>query len=533
MDYYKLLKLKREPFSNSPDPVFFFKSRRHLECLQQLELSVRLRRGLNVVIGDVGTGKTTLCHQLIRQLDREEKFKSFLMLDPSFRNPRDFLRNAAAMFLGEIESDASDWELKEKIKHYLFTKGVNENKIVVLIIDEGQKTSYACLELLREFLNYETNQHKLLQIIIFAQDEFADTITDLPNLSDRINHCHVLGPLDFRDTKAMIQFRLMRASENNSTSTSLFSFPAMFAIYRATGGYPRKIINLCHKVTLALIIQDRSRAGWLLVRSCIHKALPRQSRKWHWATATVISCTAAVFLLLPFSPSPYKITMPWNWSEATQAFTSTDTLPPENGAIRVKIDKASLDAGKAPPVSIQNPSKKPAGEAIKASPVPTRESSSPKMLGKITVKEKTETVGDMIVAIYGSFEEGKYLDAVARANPHIPDLNIIEIGDEINFPAIPLKPIWPFHSRYWVKVDHYETLDRAYQFFKSYPNDAPPARIIPYWNRENGLAFAIVLKKYYNNKSLAHDAMISLNTTGGKCLTQWRNNTVFFAELPR
>jgi general secretion pathway protein A len=355
MDYYKLLKLKREPFSNSPDPLFFFKSRRHLECLQQLELSVRLRRGLNVVIGDVGTGKTTLCHQLIRQFDREEKFTSFLMLDPSFSNPRDFLMNVAAMFLGEVESDASEWELKEKIKHYLFAEGVNEDKIVVLIIDEGQKISYACLELLREFLNYETNQHKLLQIVIFAQDEFADAIHDLPNLGDRINHYHVLGPLDFRDTKAMIQFRLMRASQKNSNGISLFPSRAMFAIYRATGGYPRKIINLCHKVTLALIIQDHSSAGWFLVRSCIQKALPRASRKWHWATATAISCAAAAFLLLPFSPSPYKISMPWNWHEETQAFTSFNTLPSENHAIRVKIDQDSLHAGPAPSVSKKIP----------------------------------------------------------------------------------------------------------------------------------------------------------------------------------
>ncbi|MFW6147548.1 MAG: ExeA family protein [Thermodesulfobacteriota bacterium] len=354
MDYYKLLKLKREPFSNSPDPVFFFKSRRHLECLQQLELSVRLRRGLNVVIGNVGTGKTTLCHQLIRQFDREKKFKSFLMLDPSFNNPRDFLLNVAAMFLEEVEADASDWELKEKIKHYLFTKGVSEEKIILLIIDEGQKISYACLELLREFLNYETNQYKLLQIIIFAQDEFADALNDLPNFADRINHCHVLGPLDFRDTKAMIQFRLLRAGGNGRTGTSLFNFAAMFAVYRATGGYPRKVINLCHKVTLALIIQDRSRGGWFLVRSCIQKALPGQSRKWQWAAVTAIGITAAL-LLLPFSPSPYKIKMPWNWHEETQAFTSVDTLHSENHTIRIKIDKNSLDLRETPSVSRQIP----------------------------------------------------------------------------------------------------------------------------------------------------------------------------------
>ncbi|MGD8724773.1 MAG: type II secretory pathway protein, partial [Desulfobacterales bacterium] len=66
MDYFNILNLKQEPFSNSPDPDFFFHSREHRECLQKLELSLLLRRGLNVIIGDVGTGKTTLCRQLIR-----------------------------------------------------------------------------------------------------------------------------------------------------------------------------------------------------------------------------------------------------------------------------------------------------------------------------------------------------------------------------------------------------------------------------------------------------------------------------------
>ena len=65
MDYFTILNLNREPFSNSPDPDYFYHSRQHLDCLQKLELSLHLRRGLNVIIGDVGTGKTTLCRQII------------------------------------------------------------------------------------------------------------------------------------------------------------------------------------------------------------------------------------------------------------------------------------------------------------------------------------------------------------------------------------------------------------------------------------------------------------------------------------
>ena len=95
MDYFRILNLSKEPFSNSPDPEYFFQSRQHLECLQKLELSLRLRRGLSVVIGDVGTGKTTLCRQLIRRFADENEVESHLILDPNFSSPSEFLATVA------------------------------------------------------------------------------------------------------------------------------------------------------------------------------------------------------------------------------------------------------------------------------------------------------------------------------------------------------------------------------------------------------------------------------------------------------
>ena len=100
MDYFSILNLKQEPFSNSPDPDFFFHSREHLECLQRLELSLLLRRGLNVIIGDVGTGKTTLCRQLIRRFARRDEINTHLVLDPYFVDAYEFLSSVGKMILG-------------------------------------------------------------------------------------------------------------------------------------------------------------------------------------------------------------------------------------------------------------------------------------------------------------------------------------------------------------------------------------------------------------------------------------------------
>lgn len=87
MNYFKVLGLVKEPFSNSPDPEFFFQSRKHVSCLQKLEIAVRMRRGLNVVMGEVGTGKTTLSRQLIRKFSEDEGIETPPDTRPRFQKP--------------------------------------------------------------------------------------------------------------------------------------------------------------------------------------------------------------------------------------------------------------------------------------------------------------------------------------------------------------------------------------------------------------------------------------------------------------
>ena len=196
MEYFKILDLKKEPFSNSPDPELFYRSRNHVEGLQMIEMAIRLRRGLNVVLGEVGTGKTTMCRKLIQQISSTSaanEIEIHLILDPSFSSPREFL----SIITGELglslpDNTMSEWQMKENIKKSLFDKGVEEGKTVALLIDEGQKLPGFCLEILREFLNYETNDSKLLQIVIFAQKEFREKINEQKNFANRINLCYSL-----------------------------------------------------------------------------------------------------------------------------------------------------------------------------------------------------------------------------------------------------------------------------------------------------------------------------------------------------
>jgi general secretion pathway protein A len=321
MDYFRVLDLNREPFSNSPEPEFFFPAPQYAACLQHLELAIRLRRGLNVVIGEIGVGKSTLCRQLILRLSAQQEdrqqIETHLILDPSFGAPREFLSTVADLLeIPPFDPQETDWHVKEQIKNALFKKGVEEKKIVVLIIDEGQKLPDFCLELLREFLNFETNEYKLLQIVIFTQPEFSKILKEHASFADRINHHGFLGPMTGKQTSEMIRYRLRKAA--NGAPPALFTRWALRAIYRATGGYPRKVITLCHHLILAMITQQRTKADRDLVRSCLQIKPPARPPKVQWA----MTASAAILLVLFLS-------FLWNWGTLWRPYSGEGQRKPE------------------------------------------------------------------------------------------------------------------------------------------------------------------------------------------------------------
>ena len=153
MTYYTALRLEREPFSTSPDPNFFFPSSGHITALNRLEIAIRLKRGLSLVLGDVGTGKTTLSRTLFQSFSGEEDEYIFhMILDPDFKSEYQFLAHLTKMF-GVAPFFRSSIDLRDAIEKYLFQKCVEEQKTVVLLIDESQKLTQPLLEILRTLLN--------------------------------------------------------------------------------------------------------------------------------------------------------------------------------------------------------------------------------------------------------------------------------------------------------------------------------------------------------------------------------------------
>ncbi len=277
MSYYKILGFEKEPFSTSPDPHYFYLSKEHEQALTNTLIELRLRRGLSVILGDIGTGKTTLSRKLIQELKSRRDVIFHIILDPTFENEHVFLRSLARNFQIPINesSESVSLDIRDALERFLFQKGVTENKSVVLIIDEAQKLSDRSLEVLRVLLNYETNEYKLLQLVLLGQTELHEKICNIPNFFDRISFKYMLNPLSLQETEEMINFRIRKAGYK--AKMHLFLKDAITEIHQATQGYPRRITMLCHRALKELvmrnksvvnasviedIIQNEMRAGW-------------------------------------------------------------------------------------------------------------------------------------------------------------------------------------------------------------------------------------------------------------------------------
>ena len=501
MDYFKILNLKTEPFSNSPDPAFFYRSEEHIACLQKLELAVRLRRGLNVIIGDIGTGKTTLSRQFILQNKDDGNLEIHLILDPSFSSPIVFLNHISGFF-GLPEAD-SEWQLKENIKNYLFKKGVDDGKTIIIVIDEGQKIPEFCLEILREFMNYETNEFKLLQVIIFAQNEFREIMEKHANFADRVNICAYLNPLSFKETKALINFRLKQASDEGRLP-SLFTLPAYWSIFKLSGGRPRKIIQLCHKLLLSMIIQNRSKINSAMVKACFHATELPRTNKAKWA-AVIVGVAVLIFAAI------FSLNLNWKKPVLPQAGIQDKSQPAPSLSIQ-KSEAVSSPESLEPIVKVD-----PKPEQVKG-----------KLLGKVTIT-RGETVNRLIKSIYGT-NTGNIFREFADANPGIKNFNRVLAGQEISFPQVRINLSESVSRMFWVKYGEFDKLEKAYIQYKKFRRDKIAVKLINFSDASGNLKFTILSDKGFANEDAARRI---LNSSGipGNSIIKLNKNNIYYSDM--
>ncbi len=243
--YVEFYGLKELPFALTPDPRFIYFTPSHTEAMANLHYGIESGKGLVVVTGEVGTGKTTILRWMMQRLDRT-------VLVAYIFNPRlsatDFYHHAASLL------DVQKWETKSELLVSLgqaldwrHSRGLR----TVLIIDEAQGLSPNVLEEIRLLSNFETDTAKQLQIVMTGQPELRDVLNNpgLRQLKQRVALRCVIKPLpNVEETDRYITSRLL---VSGAKRTNIFLADAVDYIYRCTQGIPRNINNLCDNALLA------------------------------------------------------------------------------------------------------------------------------------------------------------------------------------------------------------------------------------------------------------------------------------------
>lgn len=448
--YHNFYGLRESPFALTPDPKYLFLSEAHKEALASMTYGVQERKGFVLILGEAGTGKTTLIRHILGQLGTNIRSV--------------FIFNSVGSFNNLLEMMFRDLDLStdrrrrgsmvDTLNEYLLLETA-AGRYVVLIIDEAQHLSSVVLEEIRMLSNLETASSKLLQIILVGQPELAEKLgsLNLRQLRQRISLVTELTPLTFDETVRYIAHRLEVAGHKGD---GMFTRGALAEIYRVSGGIPRLINVICdqslvmgygagaHRITRRIVktvVKDRS-------AFCRSASSPAPFPLRHILRKPLAGAATAMLVLLIgvgllfgsrpagdfFKPSGGSV------GETTDADTVVEELavhspksgPPERILPERRVTIPESGAGQ---IVLAHSSQ--SSDRIVAS-VPDASVLSPASSEehKVTV-ERGDTLAALIIRVYGRADY-TLLDFVKMANPAVNTIDVIKDGQRIVFP--PFQP---------------------------------------------------------------------------------------------
>jgi general secretion pathway protein A len=262
LEYYRL---KEPPFDITPNPRFLFYSAKHREAFNHLLYGIRERKGFVQMTGEVGAGKTTLCRAMLEELD--DHYATALILNPVMS--ADELMKAIAVELGLAVKGLDRLDTIAAINQFLLQQ-VERRKETVLIIDEAQDLTDELLEQVRLLSNLETDNRKLLQIVLMGQPELRDRLNNhrLRQLRQRITVRYHLLPLTRDEVIRYVQHRLHVSGGN---ATPYFTRPALWRVHHYSQGIPRLVNAVCDKALLAGYVQQSERIDFRTVGRAVRE----------------------------------------------------------------------------------------------------------------------------------------------------------------------------------------------------------------------------------------------------------------------
>jgi len=263
--YEEFYGLTEPPFNITPDPRYLYFSRRHREAYEHILFGIDQRKGFIQITGEVGAGKSTLCRAVLEALG--EGVSTALILNPVLTQIQ--LLRTIVRELGLEDCGNDRVRLQQRLNAFLLERAAADQE-VVLFVDEAQDMSDELLEQVRLLSNLETDERKLLQIVLIGQPELRAKLArpGLRQLSQRITVRYHLGPIGRSETESYILHRLEVAGANGRPT---FSRWALAAIYRHSRGVPRLINAICDKALLCGYVEGCDRLGWHHVRRAVRE----------------------------------------------------------------------------------------------------------------------------------------------------------------------------------------------------------------------------------------------------------------------
>jgi general secretion pathway protein A len=254
--YTEYFKFSGLPFQLTPDARFFFGSTGHSKAMAHLTYGLGQGEGFIIITGEIGAGKTTIVEHLFQQLD-SKKYVAARITNTQL-GADDTLRMVASAF-GISQEGADKATLLRRFEAFL-TRIHQHGQRALLVIDECQNLSVPALEELRMLSNLQVQGKTPLQSFLVGQPQFRDTLgrEELDQLRQRVIASYHLGPIDQAETRRYIEHRLRTVGWNDNPR---FSDAVFAAIYRHTGGVPRKINTLCSRLLLFAFLEERQQLG--------------------------------------------------------------------------------------------------------------------------------------------------------------------------------------------------------------------------------------------------------------------------------
>ncbi len=495
--YEQYYGLKEKPFSLTPDPEFLFVNKHFRGALDNVIYGIERQEGFTTIVGDVGTGKTTLCWALLGKLDKS--IRTALILNPLL-NEEDMLKailqdfgvrprryeSAPAPSEAELPYDPiwmqglSRKELIDELNYFLLA-GSEDGVFNILIVDEAQNLSLPVLEQLRILSNLETAKKKLLQIIFVGQLEFRQKLSlpQLQQLDQRITIRYTLKPLSKQD---MVQYIEHRLAVSGSKGNVGFTPGALRRIYTYSKGYPRLINIICDRSLLA----GYSERARMITSRLVSKAARGIRGKAKGVRAPIIgplrlivplAALTALTLLASLCFLIWRGSMPYRShslsapSSVLAAVKQPSDPPPAAGALLPDPPPASATGDLQ--ISPAGASPAPAPETVVRAPSPVSE--APAKMGDTSLvpaaAEATREDGPPVAAnmkesaVRVSCPEfaGKYLlqlhslGAKDRADAALADLQKKGYSAFVRIEEVPKGKPW-----YVVYVGPYDSLEKAH-----------------------------------------------------------------------